>query len=217
MVYQQQVVGAITAPGAEKNYKYLYIKQLMDRITKVSDQLPNEQSATKIVAYRDEVIGYVDDDLEKNRMIKDAEDLAIKLENQLKVDNGGALDSKQQIEAKRIAAIRAIGWVLKYFDTTWGWSRKRGILMAGPFGDGRRRFLPITQLPPDGKYIRVSDDYVPKQDEILYDFRLNAILVHYKDDHTVYDDAMNDKEESEEKQAGEEVVNNVSGSSIDQP
>jgi len=210
MVFKQKALGAITAPGAEKNYKYIYIKHLLDRIAKVYDLLPSELSATKIVAYRDEVIGYVEDDAEKNKMIKDADALALRLESQLKDETGESLDSKQQIEAKRIAAIRAVGWVFKYFDTAWNWSRKRGILIAGPFGDGRRRFLPLSLLPLDGRYLLVLDDYTPKEGEVVFDLKLRALLLNNMGEDR-YDDARSDREE----EPSEEAPANVNGNGSD--
>lgn len=160
MAYKQKVLGAINASGAEKNYKFMYMKHLMDRIVKIYDQVPGETSVTKIVALRDEAIGYVDNENIKNDITNRADKLAHDLKEQFKAENGGQADNEHKIEANRIAAIRAVGWVLKYFDSAWGWSTRRGILIAGPFGDGRRRFLALGLLPEDGFYLKVSEDYI---------------------------------------------------------
>lgn len=202
MVYKQKVLGAIAAPGSEKNYKYIYIKHLMDTVRKIYDQLPGESIATRILSLRDEAIGYIDDDTTKQEFVIRADELANTIRDQLKKDNDDIYDNSQRIESKRMAAIRCVGWVLKYFDTAWNWSRKRGILIAGPFGDGRRRFLPLSLLPLDGKYIRVRDDYKPKEGEVVFEFVLRSLLLNNIED--PYDEARNDREEEQDQLAGED-------------
>ncbi len=162
MVYKQKVLGAINASGAEKNYKFLYIKKLMDRIDKIHDALPGESGAYKIITLRNEAISFVDKKEVKMDMIKRADALALSIEKQMKDENDGITDNTHHIEANRVAASIAVGWVLEYFDGAWGWSTRRGILIAGPFGDGRRRFLPLSLLPEDGKYLKLPDEYESK-------------------------------------------------------
>lgn len=205
MAYKQKVLGAIPAPGSEKNYKYLYIKHMMDRVSKIFDQLPGEGDVTKIIALRDESFDYVEDDAVKAEFIINADKLAKKLKNDLKTENDGQSDNSHKIEANRIAAIRGVGWVLKYFDGAWGWSRKRGILTAGPFGDGRRRFLPLSLLPPDGRYLLVDDDYEREEGEFVHEFKLRRLLMNNIDDDK-YTEARNDRGEEEELQDLQEAA-----------
>ncbi|WP_424356671.1 hypothetical protein [Methanocella sp. MCL-LM] len=166
-------LAVLMAGGAEKNWKPQYIFSLLLRCDKSGDRIADANDIGKITAERDLCINFIPEARVKAELRQEADDLIVELNEQVRAENMGKITDTQKINNHRIAAVRCIGKVKEYFDSCWGWARKRGVMIAGPFGDDRRRFIPLSKLPEDGKYIN-------KATGKEVDFDLNSILYNNK-------------------------------------
>lgn len=167
----------IEARGSEKNWKPSYIISLLMKLDKCGDKISDAADIGFISAEREQCIGFIPNKEEKERLRKLADDTIKELVETVKTENDGKLSDTNKISCHRIASQIIIGEIREWFDSCWAWSRKRGIGIAGPFGDGRRGFFPLSEIPPDGVYVNkeTGKEYTLRFNEIFGAKKTNVI------------------------------------------
>ncbi len=110
---------------------------------------------------------------------------------------------------RKRASVLVIGELNEAFDKEfYGWSRTLGIGVGAPIAALHRKFFPLTMLPPDGKYLRVPDNYQPKDGEEVFDFKLWEQLVYLVTDKAEKEERVEEEAQLEDMGGKYELPNN---------
>jgi hypothetical protein len=153
------VISMLKLDGGSQKWQGFYVNGVIMNLPKIEEKIKNLKTIDELKLERQTILNKIPEVKNRAKAEKKFDKYhEEEIENAKKfLKPGESLLSDKLRECYRNACLKLAGELTIYFNTAFGFSEFRGMLIAGPFGDGGRTEIPLWKIPDDGTYIRIED------------------------------------------------------------
>jgi hypothetical protein len=174
----QEVMAIIGLDGSSKNFKPAYMQSYLMAWSQISGQINDKTSVKECEILVEKLINYVPLRSKRQHIYRWRNKRIHELMEETRRVKKQVLTDTEKNDCIRRANLQTMAEVNEYFQSAFGFERERGIGVVGFIGDGRRRFFPLKELPPDGTYVNIETGDV-------FTLRLRHILMRKESDEEI--------------------------------